>query len=285
MSGTMRTILITGASSGMGKLAAMEFLRRGWIVYAAARRVDRMEELRAGGGHPLRMDVTDESSIRDGVARMINDTGRIDVLFANAGYGSYGTIESVPIAEVIKQFDVNLFGVGRTVQAVLPSMRQVRSGRIIITSSVAAHISTSGIGYYSATKHALRAVGRALRQEVGGMGIRVSMIEPGILRTGFEEVAQSALDALDPHEDYQGAHDNILAYVTRGFQSAPGPEHTVRVVYRAATVRRPRPIYRTTRDARLLPLADRLVSPRLADRISLSLQNRARWQLRRSPDA
>jgi NAD(P)-dependent dehydrogenase (short-subunit alcohol dehydrogenase family) len=282
MDHTAGVILITGASSGLGKITAQGFLNRKWTVYAAARRTDLMSDLSSQGARVLRMDVTDAESVHAGVAQVIAESGRIDVLFANAGYGSYGAIETIPMDQVEQQFDVNVFGVGRTVQAVLPHMRSQRSGRVIITSSVAAHISTSGIGYYASSKHAVRGLGVALRQEVRRLGIHVSMVEPGVIRTGFESVANSALDALEPEEDYRETHRDIHAYVTRGFQRAPGPERTFRAVWHAATARRPRLVYRTTADARVLPVAKSLLTARLADSVSLFLQRRAVRKLARS---
>ena len=273
-------ILITGASSGLGKVTAIEFLKRNWTVFVAARRVALMADLESLGAHVLQMDVTDDDSVRVGVQTVVDRAGQIDVLFANAGYGSYGTIETVPVDLVTRQFDVNVMGVARTIQAVLPGMRSRRSGRVIITSSIASHISTAGIGYYASTKHAVRAIGTALRQEVSDLGIHVSMIEPGMIRTGFEEVASSALDELNPVDDYVDAHRNIDAYVTRGFQTAPGPERTVEAVLRAASARRPRAIYRTTLHARVFPVADSLIGRRLADLVSLTFLRRASRKIR-----
>ncbi|NUT57695.1 MAG: SDR family NAD(P)-dependent oxidoreductase, partial [Agromyces sp.] len=131
-----RVALITGASSGIGEATALELARRGFTVYGAARRVDRMARLTAHGVHVFEIDVTDDASMTSGVERILREQGRIDVLVNNAGYGSYGALEDVPIEEARRQFEVNVFGLARLTQLVLPSMRAQRSGRIINVSSI-----------------------------------------------------------------------------------------------------------------------------------------------------
>ncbi len=131
----MKTVLITGASSGFGKRVAEKLLDEGYTVYAAARRVEKMTDLEAKGGHILRMDVIDNRSVEAGVDQVIKEQGRIDVLFNNAGYGSLGPIECVPMEDIQRQYEVNVFGMARLIKAVLPHMRKKRSGLIINTAS------------------------------------------------------------------------------------------------------------------------------------------------------
>lgn len=138
-------VLLTGASSGIGYDVAPLLVRYGYIVYGAARRVEKIEELASEGVKALSLDVTDEASMEAAVQQIIDAEGRIDVLINNAGYGSYGAIEDVPIDEARRQFEVNLFGLARLTQLVLPHMRARGSGRILNISSMAGRI-TSPLG-------------------------------------------------------------------------------------------------------------------------------------------
>ena len=131
-----RVALVTGASSGIGERTALRLHEAGFEVYAVARRVERMAALAEAGVHVLAMDVTDDASMTSGVARIVEEQGRIDVLVNNAGYGSYGAVEDVPIDEARRQFEVNVFGLARLVQLVTPHMRARRSGRIVNISSI-----------------------------------------------------------------------------------------------------------------------------------------------------
>jgi NAD(P)-dependent dehydrogenase (short-subunit alcohol dehydrogenase family) len=133
---TLRVALVTGGSSGIGQATALELAGLGFTVYAGARRVDRMEGLSAQGVRSLSLDLTDDSSVVDAVARIEREAGRLDVLVNNAGYGSFGAVEDLPLAEGRRQFDVNVFGAMRLIQLVLPLMRRQGGGRIVNVSSV-----------------------------------------------------------------------------------------------------------------------------------------------------
>ena len=163
--GATRTALVTGASSGIGEDTARRLQALGCIVYGAARRTDRLQALAADGIRPLAMDVTDDASVTAGVNRILEETGRIDILVNNAGYGSYGAIEDVPIDEARRQFEVNVFGLGRLTQLVTPHMRTQGSGTIINISSMGGRLTTPLGGWYHATKHAVEALSDALRME------------------------------------------------------------------------------------------------------------------------
>ena len=192
-----------------------------------------------------------------------------DILLNNAGYSSYGMVESVPMAEAQHQFDINVFGMGRVLHAVLPHMRAQKSGRIIITTSLVAHVSTVGIGWYAASKHALRALTDALRQEVKGLGISVSMIGPGIVKTEFDSVALGTMDKIDHPADYKDIASSFRAVVEASYASCPGPESTVRAMVKAVTAKHPNARYRTTADSKLYSTVKYLVSTRLFDSMVL----------------
>ena len=184
-----KVILITGASSGIGFDAAQTLARQGHLVYAAARRTTLMEPLKALGVHVIGMDVTDEDSMIKGVDTVIQAEGRIDVLVNNAGYGYFGAIENVPIEEARRQLEVNVFGLARLTQLVLPHMRKQRQGRIINTSSIAGKMVFYMGGWYNVTKYSVEAFSDALRMEMKPFGIDVVMIEPGAIKTDWGLIA------------------------------------------------------------------------------------------------
>ena len=186
-------ILITGASSGIGFDAAATLARQGHRVYAAARRVDLMEPLKESGVVPLQMDVTDEASMEAGVRTVLTAEGRIDVLVNNAGYGYFGAIENVSMEEARRQLEVNVFGLARLCQLVLPSMREQGSGRIVNTASVAGKTVLYFGGWYHVSKYSVEALSDALRMELKPFGIDVSMIEPGGIRTDWGIIAADHL--------------------------------------------------------------------------------------------
>ena len=188
-----KVMLLTGASSGIGYQTAESLAKEGHIVYGAARRIEKMEDLKQFGVKSIYLDVTDENSIKNAVDTIIGNGGRIDVLINNAGYGSFGAVEDVEINEARRQFEVNLFGLARLVQLVLPHMRKQKEGRIINVSSMGGRLTTYFGAWYHATKYALEAFSDALRMEVSDFGIDVSLIEPGGIKTDWGIIAADKL--------------------------------------------------------------------------------------------
>ncbi|WP_027929182.1 oxidoreductase [Amycolatopsis thermoflava] len=184
-----KVALVTGASSGIGEATALKLREAGYTVYGAARRVQRMQHLTKQGIRLLAMDVTDDTSMREGVEKIIADTGRLDVLVNNAGYGSYGAVEDVPLSEAREQFEVNVFGAARLTQLVLPHMRAQRSGTIVNITSMGGRIYTSLGAWYHATKFALEALSDCLRMELKPFGIDVVVIEPGGVKSEWGGIA------------------------------------------------------------------------------------------------
>lgn len=189
-----KVVLLTGASCGIGYEAAEMLAKQGHIVYGAARRVEKIEPLKAVGVKALKMDVTVEASVNETVEKIIREEGRIDVLVNNAGYGSYGAVEDVSIEEARKQFDVNLFGVAMLTRKVLPYMRKQQSGTIINITSIGGRVTTYFGAWYHATKYALEAFSDALRMETKEFGIKVSIIEPGGIKTPWGFIAADHLE-------------------------------------------------------------------------------------------
>ena len=184
-----KVILLTGASSGIGYDTAVALAQQGHKVYAAARRVERMEPLRQYGIVPLKMDVTDEASMQEGVKTLLDAEGRIDVLINNAGYGYFGAVENVPMDDARNQLEVNVFGLARLCQLVLPTMRAQHSGRIINTASVAGRSVFYYGGWYHVSKYAVESLSDALRMELKPFGIDVVIIEPGAIKTNWGIIA------------------------------------------------------------------------------------------------
>jgi NAD(P)-dependent dehydrogenase (short-subunit alcohol dehydrogenase family) len=188
-----KTVLITGASSGIGEETVKLLMTAGYTVYAGARRLDRMKSLADAGAHLLALDVTDDVSMTAAVKTVMQETGRIDVLINNAGYGSYGALEDVPPEEAHRQFDVNLFGLARLTQLVLPAMRAQRSGRIVNVSSIAGKFGEPFGSWYHATKFAVEGLSDSLRMELHPFGIDVVVIQPGAIHTEWANIAHYSL--------------------------------------------------------------------------------------------
>lgn len=271
-----QVILITGASSGIGKAAALRLLADGHTVYGAARSVERMLDVSENGGHVLAMDVTDEASVNACVARVIQEQGRIDVLVNNAGYGLFGAIEDVTLKDARAQFEVNLFGLAVVTKAVLPHMRSARSGTIINMSSMGGRMYTPLGAWYHATKYALEAWSDCLRIEVDEFGIRVVIIEPGIINTAFGDVFLGPMlerSGTGPYANMAAA----LADETRNSylrKSGSPPSVVADAIARAAGAKRPRTRYIAGKYARLLICARRFLGDRLYDRLLLGRMRR-----------
>src|SRR3954467_7452246 len=188
-----QAVLVTGCSSGIGRATAERLAVRGFTVYATARRVESIAGLEAHGCRVLALDVTDEESMQAAVATVVDEQGAVGALVNNAGYSQSGAIEEVPLDEVRRQFETNVFGLVRMCQLVLPAMRAQRFGRIVNVSSMGGRLVFPGGGYYHATKFAVEALSDALRFEVKGFGIDVVLIEPGLIKTEFGTVAVGSL--------------------------------------------------------------------------------------------
>ena len=185
--------LVTGGSSGIGKETAVRLKKSGFNVFAAARRVDQMRDLEEAGVQILPLDVTDEASMQACIDEINTRAGGVDILVNNAGYGSYGAVEDVPIEEAKRQFEVNIFGLARLTQLVLPHMREKGWGRIINISSMGGKIHTPFGAWYHATKFALEGFSDCLRYETEEFGIDVVVVEPGGIKTEWGTIAADKL--------------------------------------------------------------------------------------------
>ena len=262
-----KVILITGASSGIGYDAATALAAEGHKVYAAARRVEMMEPLKAMGITPVKMDVTDEQSMVEGVNALLEQEGRIDVLVNNAGYGYFGAVENVTMEEARRQLEVNVFGLARLCQLVLPTMRKQGSGRIINTSSVAGKIVLPFGGWYNVSKFSVEALSDALRMEVKPFGIDVVMIEPGGIKTDWGIIAARHLKESSAGTPYEADGSRFADVMHYGYSSnlLSSPHVITRAILRAVDSRRPRARYRTGRASHLLVFLHNVLPTRCWD--------------------
>jgi short-subunit dehydrogenase len=264
---TTRTALVTGASSGIGEATARILQENGFTVYGAARRVDRMHGLAADGITTLAMDVTDADSMQAGIDQIITETGRIDVLVNNAGYGSYGAIEDVAIDEGRRQFEVNVFGAMRLTQLVLPHMRAQKSGTIVNITSMGGKIYTPLGGWYHGTKFALEALSDCLRLEVKPFGIDVVVIEPGGIATEWGGIAAEHLKATSgngPYAAQAAAVATSLGSEANSTRNSP-PSVIADAIAKAVTATKPRTRYAVGFGAKPLITARGLLSDRQFD--------------------
>lgn len=243
MSTSKKVILITGASAGMGKDFAKQLLKSGHTVYGAARRVDKMKDIEKLGVHILEMDVTDDESMVKGVNAIIKAEGRIDVLINNAGFGSYGAIEDVSMADARYQLDVNVFGAARLMQLVIPGMRDQHFGRIINISSIGGKLALPFGGWYHASKFALEALSDSVRNEVKPFGIDVVVIEPGGVKSEWSGIAMDNLVKVSGGTAYAEHAGKLAAMFGQVDSKVPGPTVITELVQKAINAKKPKTRY------------------------------------------
>jgi NADP-dependent 3-hydroxy acid dehydrogenase YdfG len=260
-------VLITGCSSGIGQALAERLTAAGYVVYATARRPQSLEGLAAAGARTLALDVTDEASMTTAVRLVESEHGAVGVLVNNAGYGLYGPVEEASPEDVRRQFETNVVGLGTMCRLVLPAMRAAGRGRIVNIGSVGGRLAFPGGGWYHASKYAVEALSDVLRVEVAGFGVRVVLVEPGPIRTGFGTVAVQGTAAATASGPYAAQRRSVEAAIRRSY-SAPGsvgPDAVARVVQRAIEAPRPRPRYVVTPRAVALIQTRRLGGDHLWD--------------------
>jgi NAD(P)-dependent dehydrogenase (short-subunit alcohol dehydrogenase family) len=260
--------LVTGASSGIGKATALRLAALGFTVYAAARRVERMSDMAEHGIHVESLDVTDDGSMVKVVDKIVSEHGRIDILVNNAGYGSYGAVEDVPIAEARRQFDVNVFGLARLTQLVLPHMRAQRDGYIVNISSMGGKIWEPLGGWYHAAKFAVEGLSDCLRAEVAEFGIKVVVVEPGSITSEWATISADNLEAISADTPYCGQAKLIARGLRKSDTSflASQPEVVAEAIGKAVQRTKPRTRYPVGGGARTFLFAHRVLTDRGFDR-------------------
>jgi len=271
----LNTVLITGGTDGLGRATALLLAENGYRVSAAGRSPERRAQLDAYAREhrlPLEtveMDVCDDASVARALAEVRAQAGPLDVLVNSAGIGYIAVMEELKMEHLRQQFETNFFGVVRITQRVLPEMRERRRGRIINMSSIAGKLSIPLFGAYSGSKFALEGMTDALRLELYPFGVYVVLIEPGYIRTGFQDVA---VELSSPYTGGAAASPYAAVYASfrrswkkRTENSSDTPEDCARVILRALREVPPKPRYTVTRRARGMSLAKRLLSDRALD--------------------
>lgn len=270
-----KVVIITGASSGIGYESAKLLAQSGYKVYGGARRVDRMEDLKQYGVVPLSLDVTDQASAEAAVKTVMDAEGRIDVLFNNAGYGSYGAIETVPLEEAQKQIDVNVMGVARMSQLVAPIMRAQKSGRIIITSSVGGRVTSYLGGWYHVSKWAVESLGNSLRQDLKPFGIYVSILEPSGVKTEWGAITADHLEEAGKGTAYEAISKQVADYYRQMYNGEPGmmmntQENLAKLVKKIVEADKPKSRYQDSMTGKMSILMGRMMSDKFMDNMMMN---------------
>lgn len=268
-----KTILITGASSGIGKDAAKALVAQHHTVYVAARRVDQMDDLKRLGCIPLKMDITQEEDIQTVVSSVVQDHGGVDVLFNNAGFGLNGAMEDITIDDARYQFEVNLFGLARLTQLLLPAMREKKSGRIINTTSIGGKIYAPLGSWYIASKHALEGWSDCLRLELAQFGIDVVIIEPGAIKTEFGDVSTGPMLERSGQGPYAGLAKAFAELNKKEFEGGGGsdPKVITNVVLKAVNAKKPKTRYAAGKYSGSMLFLRRWLSDRMFDKVVMSV--------------
>jgi len=259
----LSVVLVTGSSTGIGLATALHFERLGDGVYAGVRNIASASELSRAieveklPVHPITLDVDDQASVSRAVGEIVAHAGRIDVLVNNAGIGGGGRVEEVPVDWVKSLFETNYLGAIRMIQAVLPGMRERRSGAIVNVSSIAGRLAIAGHGHYSAVKHALEAISEALAQEVVEFGIRVAIVEPGVVVT---PIFTKAKRFADPASPYAAHVHRLLLFYQMQMKTPSQPADVACVIHEAVTSNRPKLRYLVGDDAERLVAGRRKLS-------------------------
>jgi short-subunit dehydrogenase len=263
-----KIVLVTGASSGIGKATTQKLLNDGYCVYASARSLVKLKPLAASSARILELDVTQDESMKSAVDRILQECGRLDILINNAGYGSYGALEDVPMREARHQFEVNVFGLGRLTQLVLPRMREQSFGKIVNITSVGGKIYEPLGSWYHASKFAVEGLSDCLRLELQPFGIDVIIVEPGPIRTEWGAIAIEKLIQMSGHTAYAKAAQTgaKLLALSNDERLASEPEVIANMIAKALKAKYPKARYPSGTGAAFLVAFRKIVSDAVMDR-------------------
>ncbi len=267
-----KVVLVTGASSGIGKETAKLLVKDGYTVYGAARRPDKMADLKSLGIHLIEMDVTNEESMEHGVQTILDKEKQIDALVNNAGYGSYGALEDISLSEARHQFEVNVFGLARLTQLVIPHMRKQKSGKIINISSMGGKFGEPHGAWYHATKYAVEGLSDSLRMQLKQFNIDVVIIEPGAIKTEWNTIARENLMKVSgktAYADLAAKHFKMLENADTGNMGSE-PIVIAKTILKAITSNNPKTRYVTGGGAKLILFMRKILSDKLFDKVFMS---------------
>jgi len=266
-----KVALITGASAGMGKETAKLLAQNDYTVYGAARRLEKMEDLKAFGVKPIALDITKDETIVACVKQILDETnGHIDILVNSAGFGSHGAIEDVPIKDAKYQLEVNVFGAMRLTQLVLPSMRKNKFGKIVNISSVGGKLAGPLGGWYHASKFALEGLSDSLRNEVRPFGIDVILIEPGAIKSEWSKIAYDNLIKTSGRGAYKAMASKFANVIKNSDDKSSAPSVIAELIKKAIELRNPRARYAKGHLAKPILFIKKITSDKLMDKILAS---------------
>lgn len=265
-----KTVLITGASAGIGKATSIYLAQNGYNVYGAARRTEKMQDLKAYGIKPISLDVTEDASIKACVEQIFKEAGSIDILVNNAGFGSEGAIEDVPMQDAKYQMEVNVFGAMRLTQLVLPKMRQNNYGKIVNISSVGGKIALPLGGWYHASKFAIEALSDSMRMEVKQFGIDVLVIEPGGVKSEWGNIALDSLVRVSGNTAYKDMVKGTVSGFRKTENNNSEPIVIAKLIKKAIEANKPQTRYAGGSMAKLLLFLRSILSDKMLDRIIIS---------------
>ena len=258
--------VVTGSSSGIGLATSLALARNGYLTYATMRNLAKRDPIQSVADkqhlsiRTVQLDVTDENSINKAIHSILSETGRIDLLVNNAGYGLTGAFEDIVIDEIKAQYETNFYGVVRVTQAVLPIMRKQGSGRIINISSGAGRFGYPGGSAYVSSKFALEGLTESMGYELEQFGIKVVLVEPGVVRTNFGDNMVIAQKAQDPSSPYSQMMKKISSIQGRMIENASDTELVATVVVEAATSKEPNLRYLAGKDVQQMVSAKKSMS-------------------------
>jgi short-subunit dehydrogenase len=266
----MKTVLVTGASAGIGKSTAIYLAQNGYNVYGAARRIEKMQELKSYGIKPIALDVANEESLNTCVEQILQEAGSIDILVNNAGSGYYGALEDMPIADAKYQLEVNLFGVARLIQLVLPGMRKNNFGKIVNISSVGGKVTLPLGSWYHASKFAIEGLSDALRKEVKSFGIDVIVIEPGGTKSEMTGLGTEYLTRISGNTIYNALAKGVIKMYANTEKSASDPIVIAKLIKEGIEAKNPKTRYAGASGAKLLLFFRKLLSDKMFDRMVMA---------------
>jgi short-subunit dehydrogenase len=265
-----KTVLVTGASAGIGKATAILLAQSGYNVYGAARRIEKMQDLKNYGIKPIALDVTEDESVTACVEQIFQEAGSIDILINNAGFGSYGAIEDVTMQDAKYQLEVNVFGALRLTQLVLPKMRQNKYGKIVNISSVGGKIASPLGGWYHASKFAIEALSDAMRLEVKQFGVDVIVIEPGGTKSEWGDIAVESLMRVSGKTAYGGLVTAFQKAFKQVADNVPGPIVIAKLIKAGVETNNPKTRYIGGYMAKPMLFLRNILSDKMLDRIIMS---------------
>lgn len=266
----MKTVLITGASSGIGRATAIYLAQNGYQVYGAARRIEKMQELKAFGIKPIYLDATKEESMVACVDQILTEAGRIDILVNNSGSGYYGALEDMPMVDARYQMEVNIFAAARLIQMVLPSMRANNYGKIVNISSVGGKLTLPMGVWYHASKFAIEGLSDALRKEVKSFGIDVIVVEPGGTKSEMTQLGTKYLNEVSGNTAYSHLAKGVSKMYASTAKNASDPIVIAKLIKNGIEAKCPKTRYVGASGAKLMLFLQKTLSDRMFDKLILS---------------